>query len=54
MAGIAPNPKIERVREGVTLCREHQIDVVLAVGGGSVIDCAKVIAATLRLAIRRA
>lgn len=47
VAGIAPNPKIESVREGVTLCREHQIDVVLAVGGGSVIDCAKVIAAAV-------
>lgn len=44
LAGVAPNPKIETVREGVRLCRENQIDAVLAVGGGSTIDCAKVIA----------
>ena len=42
---IEPNPKIESVREGVKLCRENNIDVILAVGGGSVIDCSKVIAA---------
>ncbi|OYP45113.1 NADH-dependent alcohol dehydrogenase, partial [Lachnotalea glycerini] len=45
LAGIEPNPKIESVREGVRLCREHQIDVILAVGGGSTIDCSKVIGA---------
>lgn len=44
LSGIAPNPKVESVREGVTLCREHNIDVILAVGGGSVIDCCKGIA----------
>lgn len=43
--GVEPNPRIESVRKGVQLCREHQIDMVLAIGGGSVIDCAKVIAA---------
>lgn len=47
VAGIAPNPKIENVREGVRICREHNVDVVLAVGGGSVIDCAKVISAAV-------
>ncbi len=45
LSGVEPNPKIESVRAGVTLCRENQIDVVLAVGGGSSIDCAKVVAA---------
>lgn len=45
LAGIEPNPRIESVREGVELIREHQLDVILAVGGGSVIDAAKVIAA---------
>ena len=45
LTNVEPNPRIESVREGVVLCREHDIDVVLAVGGGSVIDCAKVVAA---------
>lgn len=44
LSGIEPNPKIESVREGVKLCKEHGIEVVLAVGGGSVIDASKVIA----------
>lgn len=45
LSGVEPNPRIETVRQGVTLCRENDIDVILAVGGGSTIDCAKVIAA---------
>ena len=45
LSGIEPNPRIESVREGVRLCIEEEVDLVLAVGGGSVIDCAKVIAA---------
>lgn len=45
LSGIAPNPRIESVRQGVELIREHQLDVILAVGGGSVIDASKVIAA---------
>lgn len=44
LSGIAPNPKIDSVREGISLCREKGIDVILAVGGGSVIDCCKAIA----------
>ena len=44
LSGIEPNPKIESVREGVKLCKEHGIELVLAVGGGSVIDASKVIA----------
>ncbi len=42
---IEPNPRIESVRKGVELCKENKINVILAVGGGSTIDCSKVIAA---------
>lgn len=45
LSGVEPNPRIETVRKGVELCKEHNIDVILAVGGGSTIDCSKVIAA---------
>lgn len=44
LAGVEPNPRIETVTKGAALCREHHIDVILAVGGGSVIDCSKAIA----------
>ncbi len=44
LPGIEPNPRIESVKEGVRLCRENSIDVILAVGGGSTIDCSKAIA----------
>lgn len=44
LSGVCPNPRIDSVREGVKLCHENQTDVVLAVGGGSTIDCAKAIA----------
>ena len=43
--GIEPNPRIESVERGVKLCRENGIEVILAVGGGSTIDCSKAIAA---------
>ena len=33
-----PNPRLSLVREGIKLCKEHKIDFILAVGGGSVID----------------
>lgn len=45
LGGIEPNPKIESVYAGAQICKEHQIDVILAVGGGSTIDCSKAIAA---------
>lgn len=45
MGGIEPNPRIESVRKGADLCKEHNVDVVLAVGGGSTIDCSKFICA---------
>lgn len=44
LGGIDPNPRIDSVREGIKLCREHNIDLILAVGGGSTIDCSKAIA----------
>ncbi|MDH5510993.1 MAG: iron-containing alcohol dehydrogenase [Nitrospinota bacterium] len=43
--GVAPNPSIQSVREGALTVREKGLTGVLAVGGGSVIDCAKAIAA---------
>lgn len=45
--GIEPNPSVETVREAVALGREKQVDFLLAVGGGSVIDGTKLIAAGL-------
>ena len=45
LSGIEPNPRIGSVRRGVELCKENEIDVILAVGGGSTIDCCKAIAA---------
>lgn len=45
LAGVEPNPRIETVEKGIAICRKEKIDVVLAVGGGSTIDCAKAIAA---------
>lgn len=45
LADIDPNPRIESVNEGVKLCRKHQVDLILGVGGGSVIDCVKAVAA---------
>lgn len=45
LSGIEPNPRIASVRTGIELIRDNQLDVILAVGGGSVVDAAKVIAA---------
>jgi alcohol dehydrogenase YqhD (iron-dependent ADH family) len=45
LAGVEPNPRLSTVKKGVELCKEHKIDVLLAVGGGSVIDCTKAISA---------
>lgn len=44
-SGIMSNPTYEKVQEGAALARECQVDFILAVGGGSVIDCCKVISA---------
>ena len=46
LSGIQPNPKYDpSVLDGVKLCKKNDIDVILAVGGGSVLDCSKAIAA---------
>ena len=42
--GIEPNPRIESVKRGVGLCKDNNIEVILSVGGGSVLDCSKAIA----------
>lgn len=44
LGGVEANPKIELVRKGVVLAKEHNVDFILAIGGGSVIDSAKAIA----------
>ncbi len=44
LGGVQPNPRDTLVYKGITLCREEQVDFILAVGGGSVIDSAKAIA----------
>ncbi|USK38343.1 iron-containing alcohol dehydrogenase [Cytobacillus firmus] len=45
LAGVEPNPRISTVRKGVEICKNEGVDFLLAVGGGSVIDCTKAIAA---------
>ena len=45
LGGVQPNPRSGLVYEGIRLCREEQIDFIVAVGGGSVIDSSKAIAA---------
>ncbi len=46
LSDIMPNPKYDpSVLDGVRMCKENDIDVILAVGGGSVLDCSKAIAA---------
>ncbi|MCT4777620.1 MULTISPECIES: iron-containing alcohol dehydrogenase [Exiguobacterium] len=46
-SGVEPNPRIETVRRAVKQAREENIDALLAVGGGSVIDCTKLISAAI-------
>lgn len=45
LGGVQPNPRLSLVEEGIKICREKGINFILAVGGGSVIDSAKAIAA---------
>ena len=47
--GIMPNPTYAKAQEGARLARESRVDLILAVGGGSVSDCCKVIAAQAKL-----
>lgn len=44
LGGVLPNPRLSKVQEGIRLCREKQVDFILAVGGGSTLDSAKAIA----------
>ena len=44
LSGVMPNPRTEKVYEGIELCKKNGIEFILAVGGGSVIDCSKAIA----------
>ena len=46
LPGVEPNPRHTTVNKGVRICRDNHIDVILAVGGGSTIDCAKAVSAT--------
>ena len=46
--GILPNPTYDKVQEGARIVREQGIDFILAVGGGSVIDCCKIVSAQAR------
>ncbi|RDU36896.1 NADH-dependent alcohol dehydrogenase [Neobacillus piezotolerans] len=45
LAGVEPNPRVSTARKGIDICKTEGIDLLLAVGGGSVIDCTKLIAA---------
>ena len=44
LGGVEPNPRITTVRKGVEICREKGVQVIVPIGGGSTIDCAKAIA----------
>ena len=46
LSGVEPNPRHSTVNKGAEICKKENIDVVLAAGGGSTIDCAKGIAAS--------
>lgn len=48
-SGIMPNPTYAKVLEGARLARENSVDFILAVGGGSVIDCCKIVSAQAKL-----
>lgn len=44
LGGVVPNPRLSLVQEGIALCKKEKVELILAVGGGSVIDSAKAIA----------
>ena len=48
-SGIMSNPTYAKVQEGALLAREHSVSLILAVGGGSVIDCCKIVSAQAKL-----
>lgn len=45
LSGVEPNPRVSTARKGVEICKQEGVEFILAVGGGSVIDCTKLIAA---------
>jgi len=45
LGGVLPNPRLSLVKEGIKICKDNNIDIILAVGGGSAIDSAKAIGA---------
>ena len=47
LSGVEPNPRITTVEAGVKLCRDNGVDMIIPIGGGSTIDCAKAIAAAV-------
>ena len=48
LSGVEPNPRVSTARKGAEICKEEGIDFILAVGGGSVIDCVKLIASAAK------
>ncbi|WP_391202849.1 iron-containing alcohol dehydrogenase [Psychrobacillus sp. L4] len=48
LAGVEPNPRLSTAKRGADICKQEGIEVILAVGGGSVIDCTKLIAAAAK------
>ncbi len=45
LAGVEPNPRLTTAKKGIDICKKEGVEFILAVGGGSVIDCSKLIAA---------
>ncbi|MBQ9678758.1 MAG: iron-containing alcohol dehydrogenase [Prevotella sp.] len=50
-SGIMPNPTLRKVQEGTALARERKVDLILAVGGGSVSDCCKIVSSESEAAL---
>ena len=44
LTGVEPNPRVSTVKKGIQICKENGVEFILAVGGGSAIDCTKAIA----------
>ena len=47
VSGVMPNPTLEKLYEGIRIARENKTDFILAVGGGSVCDCAKAVSVSI-------
>ena len=45
--GVMTNPTLEKLREGVKIARDNEVDLILALGGGSVCDYSKAVAASV-------